>query len=266
MKFGFDGSGSHAIYNQKNNEQTNNMIMTMFCPLRLTDSSNNIIFQQPLPNSTLSQRVLCLQMGKESLDSLQSLQMYNPEIHALETIGIDVHAAGQQLTLRAKVVSHMLDGKAAKLYTGLGGAYCDLCHLSKKDSADSDIIEGGFRITRDISEVIDFFADEDNTDEDGQVKKKKDDYETRAGITQKPIADQQVLSTQVLHTLLRTFDHFMEVVVHTMAGVFTWSASSWESHFLDKAKVNHSTNNFYNLTHSTKTLALKKYKRRKIRY
>ena len=141
-----------------------------------------------------------------------------------------------------------------------------MCHLSKKDSADSDIIEGGFRITRDISEVIDFFADEDNTDEDDQVKKKKDDYETRAGITQKPIADQQVLSTQVLHTLLRTFDHFMEVVVHTMAGVFTWSASSWESHFLDKAKVNHSTNNFYNLTHSTKILALKKYKRKKIRY
>ena len=35
MKFGFDGSGSHAIYNQSNNVNTNNMILTMFCPLTI---------------------------------------------------------------------------------------------------------------------------------------------------------------------------------------------------------------------------------------
>ena len=29
-KFGFDGSGGHAIYNQKNNVDTNNMILSMF--------------------------------------------------------------------------------------------------------------------------------------------------------------------------------------------------------------------------------------------
>ena len=48
IKFGFDGSSSHAIYNQINNASTNNMIMTMFCPLKMTDSSSKIIFQQPL--------------------------------------------------------------------------------------------------------------------------------------------------------------------------------------------------------------------------
>ena len=132
----------------------------------------------------------------------------------------------------------MLDGKAAKIFSGLGGAYCDLCHVSKEDCADPELIQIGFRITRDINEVHNFFADEKNLDEDGQVIKKSGDYWWRSDITQKPIADQQVHSAPVLHTLLRTFDHFMEVVVHTKAGVFKWSASSWETQFLDKAKVN----------------------------
>lgn len=33
LKYGFDGSGSHGIYRQKNNVQTNNMILTVMCPL-----------------------------------------------------------------------------------------------------------------------------------------------------------------------------------------------------------------------------------------
>ena len=30
IKFGFDGSGGHAIFNQSNQENTNNIITTMF--------------------------------------------------------------------------------------------------------------------------------------------------------------------------------------------------------------------------------------------
>ena len=39
MKFGFDGSGRHAIYNQVNNVFSNNIIMSMFCPLSIVDES-----------------------------------------------------------------------------------------------------------------------------------------------------------------------------------------------------------------------------------
>ena len=35
IKFGFDGSGSHSIFHQKNNAQTNNIFMSMFCPLEM---------------------------------------------------------------------------------------------------------------------------------------------------------------------------------------------------------------------------------------
>ena len=32
-KFGIDGSGGHSIFNQVNNDQTNNLILTVVCPL-----------------------------------------------------------------------------------------------------------------------------------------------------------------------------------------------------------------------------------------
>ena len=72
-KFGFDGSGGHAIFNQVKNAETNNLILTAFCPLEIKDSSNHIIWTQPSPNAPKSQRPVLIQTGKESSESLKSL-------------------------------------------------------------------------------------------------------------------------------------------------------------------------------------------------
>ena len=52
MKFGFDGSGSHAIYNQVNNVFSNNIIMSMFCPLSIVDESGNAVWTQKITKCT----------------------------------------------------------------------------------------------------------------------------------------------------------------------------------------------------------------------
>ena len=70
MKFGFDGSGSHSIYNQLNNVQTNNIILTMFCPLAIENSDGITVWEQAAPNAPNTQRPLALQMGKESQENL----------------------------------------------------------------------------------------------------------------------------------------------------------------------------------------------------
>ena len=163
-------------------------------------------------------------MGKESTDTLQSLDIFNKKIDILKSRGVGVKVDEQNYNVKVVIASHMLDGKAAKLFTGLGGAYCDLCHYSKADCANLTFIQFGFRITRDIEQIINYV--EENADEEGNIPRKQGDYAARTGITQKPIATHQVNSLQVLHTLLRTFDHFMQVVVHTKAAVFSWSASS----------------------------------------
>ena len=71
LKFGFDGSGSHSIFNLATSVDTNNIILTMFCSLKLLGNCNSVLWEQPSPNSPHTQRPVGLQMGKE-----HSLQMF----------------------------------------------------------------------------------------------------------------------------------------------------------------------------------------------
>ena len=61
----------------------------------------------------------------------------------------------------------------------------------------------------------------DLADEDGEITKHNNDYQTRQGQIHKPIPNHEVKSTQVLYGLLRLFDHFMKV--HVKAGSKHWS-------------------------------------------
>ena len=177
-------------------------------------------------------------MGKETITNLSSLEVYNDEIKNLRDTGISVQGSNSTHLLKSEVISHMLDGKAAKLYTGLGGAYCDLCNYSKDDCENIAVIHVGFTITRKIKDTIDFFAEHSN--EQGEVIKSGGDYYERGGACHNPIQREEVKinSMPVLHSLLRCFDHFMQVVVHIKAGVFKWSPSPTGKEFMKKAKVN----------------------------
>ena len=82
---------------------------------------------------------------------------------------------------------------------------------------------------------MDHFAE--NADENGELSTSVGDYHTRFGQTGNSICEHQVNSEQVLHTILRTFDHFMKTVVRMYAGVYSWSVTSNQQLFIDKAKV-----------------------------
>ena len=66
IKFGFDGSGSHAIYRQLENTKTNN-IMSMFYPLSINDDNGEVKWTQKSPNSALTHRPLPSGMGVNSM-------------------------------------------------------------------------------------------------------------------------------------------------------------------------------------------------------
>ena len=222
IKLGFDGSGSHAIYRQVNNECTSNIIMSMFCPLSISsESSDEKVWQQKSPNSALSHRSLALQMGKESAVSLQSFAINNDAQKKLKTEGCKICVGEIEVPLKVNVVSHMMDMKAARLYLGLGGAYCDLCYTTKEGCNDPKRIEEGFEISRNVVDLHSIF--DDLGQEDGTVIKTQNDYGECAGITTRPFPTNEVTSIQVLHALLRSFDHFMKIAVHLRAGVFDWS-------------------------------------------
>ena len=69
-----------------------------------------------------------------------------------------------------------------------------------------------------------------------EKKRRETTYVERAGVTTKPIATTKVTSMQVLHALLRVFDNFMKVVIHSIAGVYIWSETNAnEKKFVKKA-------------------------------
>ena len=83
IKYGFDGSGSHSIYNQKNNVNTNNMILTVFCPLDIHDQQKKV-WEEVSPNIPQTQRPLMLQMGKEDREAIEVQGMFNSDIKMMK--------------------------------------------------------------------------------------------------------------------------------------------------------------------------------------
>ena len=236
IKFGFDGSGSHAIYRQLENTKTNNIIMSMFCPLSINGENGEVKWTQKSPNSALTHRPLALQLGKESTETLQSLQVFEDDINKMQNDGIETVVGEKSVNVKVNVASHMMDLKAANLYLGLGGSYCDLCEYSRADCHDPDVVRAGFQITRTVADMQALF--QENIDEDDEIVKHHNDYATRKGLTTKPIPNHEVVSVQVLHALLRTFDHYMKIAVHLRAEVFDWTESKTSRYyrFLEAAK------------------------------
>ena len=231
IKFGFDGSGNHSIYNQINNVQTNNIIMTMFCPLSIETDDGSTVWTRDSPNNPFAQRPVGIQLGKESADNITSLAIFNEDMAKMQE-GIDLGSS----QVKVDISSYMMDRKAADLYLGTGGGYCDLCTLTKEACHCIDIVKNYVNIDREITNLHDIF--ERLVQDDGTILKERGDYAVRQGLTNKPVATIQAPTVQVLHALLRTFDFFMKIVVHTKAGVFDWSEGvSHSSKFLAAAKV-----------------------------
>ena len=76
--------------------------------------------------------------------------------------------------------------------------------------------------------------------EDGTIVRKPNDYAVRQGQIEKPIPEdnEALMTMQVLHGMLRSFDHLMKLIVHVEAGIFDWSEekSSNNIAFLKKKK------------------------------
>lgn len=234
IKFGFDGSGGHKIFHQVGNMDTENLIMSMFCPLKLYDSANkSVLWEQSAPNSEFSSRPLLIVLGKENKENSQNLKVLEKDRKKLADTGIKV----DETTVKVITVAHCLDRKAANLYTGLGGAFCDVCTSPKQDCHDIGKVEEGFKINRDITHIK--AAHDMLVDAVGDVQKRPQDYAVRQGITSCPLTEINAYSHQVLHHLLRNGDHFTKTCIFLIAGVKEWSESKFSesSRFCSKAKA-----------------------------
>ena len=229
LKDGVDGSGGHAIYQQLGNQQTHNIIMYMFCVLRITNSdSDMVLFEEEKKTSPFAMRPLFLVLGKEVLGNLEDIRQAVKERQQLQTFTI--HALDKTVTVNLKADFTMIDAKMRSLVTGLGGAYCLLCNVSESvaygqahEGCLPVNVEDFFQITRTVEETK---ADYNRLLKEDGTLDTKTSYEDRKGVTQQPlIEDNSAFSISPLHCLMRCFDFVKILLYHLRAETFMWTQS-----------------------------------------
>ena len=225
IKDGDDGSGSHGIYHQQGNEQSHNIIMYMFCVLKIEETdTRKPIFLEPKPASPFAQRPLFLILGKELLNNLADVTKAVEERSVLTAM--EVEASGRLFTVSVTAEMSMIDGKMRAMLSGLGGAYCLLCTTDQDTvcgrSALAMDIEACFNINRDYVETR---RDFDRLQEGGTVKSRRLDYADRKGLTHEPLLEIDLNQVSPLHSLLRSFDFLLKLVYYQRAGICIWTES-----------------------------------------
>ena len=122
--------------------------------------------------------------GKEQGDLVRTIiEQLDHEVEAIPTVNINID--GLDITINIHYHPGG-DGKAAKTSTGLGGAYCTMCKVTKKEASDPNIAKNGYPINRDRDQNLQLFADV-KKNPDGTVDTRVP-TQLRFGITQEPPA------------------------------------------------------------------------------
>ena len=89
----------------------------------------------------------------------------------------------------------MKDFKIRQLESGLQGAHCLLCYSTPSEQKDIHKTESGFPIEQTASDTIELYKE--ILDEYGEVKRRVNDYETRKGLTSKPLSEMIIVISRL---------------------------------------------------------------------
>lgn len=176
-----------------------------------------------------------IKIGKETFESLHSLEIFNVDIVTLKREGFMLTINDQVVNIRVDITGYMMDEKTANSYLGLHGSYCGLCSFSKQHFHYPEIVEEVFYIDRSIESINAIF--EELSNEQATVARSRD-YDSRTGVTQCSISSISIISFQILHGILRTLDFVINLDYHPQAEVLDWrkGASIIYLHFLKNTK------------------------------
>ena len=150
-KFGLDGSGSHARRHQLMQgdiEDCNNYIGAFWSPLILK-MDNEVVWENPLPNSILYCRPVCLIREKENKESIfKHFKLIIDTAVNIERNGLLLEYAGSSIPLNINIEISMVDGKMVDILQGDSGSFCHYCYVSRQEANDLTCILQGFLITK----------------------------------------------------------------------------------------------------------------------
>lgn len=227
-KFGLDGSGSHQIRHQKAEEEedsgdssdeeeqkeTTSYICAFWCPLHVF-CGNITLWTNPLPNSILYARPVCLVREKETRESVSvHFKPYMDKLAEIETTVIPITS-----DCSANVITElsMLDGKMVDQIQGDSGAFCHYCYASRDDANNIEKIRNGFVIEKSAEKCLEKWQALDS----GEMRYSD---KNRAGQVNEPLNTRNIQFYGITHQKLRSLDHMEKVLYHLVSGqTHTWS-------------------------------------------
>ena len=226
-KDGTDGSGQHYRRATVHVAVNGNIILYSFTPLVICKGDNaegEVVWRNPAPNSPLTQRPLAVIGAKEEREDV--LRPFIPQVETeivdVSRDGINMQYMGTDIHVSVHSSLTMFDGKMHATLQGTGGAYCQLCKHSKETCHNPDHAAAGFTVDRTIADMHDIFSVLTN---DGELPliKRQGDYDTRAGVTAKPITTRDLnTGISVTHAWLNCAKWLLNVLYHLAANDRTW--------------------------------------------
>ena len=124
------------------------------------------------------------------------------------------------------IESSMKDLKVRTLETGLVGADCFLCTTKSHEWKDSNKINKTdyFAISRTAEKTIELYSRMVN--KDGEIVRKKNDYDNRQGLTSKPLSTSDQHYITITHQCIKrysmVFENYISSTCRSFIMVRTW--------------------------------------------
>ena len=225
-KFGLDGSGSHNIRHQKANEEdvpgttSISYIGAFWCPLMLK-VKDEVVWDNPLPNSTLYCRPVCLMHGKEERKNIE--EHFKPimdNITSLEEESTPLIRGTIAHDLDVTCEISMVDGKMIDLIHGDSGSFCHYCDVTRDEANNMELIKMGFPLTKTYQQV------QERWDKLASGEMAYSNPE-RKGQCHEPMVKKDLRHFANLHSKLRSLDFCLKLLYHLESGqTHTWSESN----------------------------------------
>ena len=244
---GYDGAGSHQVYNTLESLQdgvdTTHMLFAgiALMTIKQNDDEGTVVYKTENPASLENERPIVIAPGKEDDTN------FAKDVHAIFSSGIEKLRKEavliplndvDSLIFRVKLKLTQLDGKARAQSSGLRGAFCLMCTASKKDAHDIEKIKAGFPINRTMDSIHEKFEALKVQNDDGEwvIPRQSGDYNDRQGLTSQPLTHQDVVTDfSVLHSLIRSLYFFEQLAYRINAEVYKWGEKQSDA---DKAALN----------------------------
>ena len=135
-KFGLDGSGCHIRHQKLDNDDVPGTLSTNYfgafwCPLQLK-ANDEVVWENPLPNSTLYCRPVCLMRGKETRENVEDhfKPIMDDILRVEEESSVITNGTAHDLSVQCEI--SMIDGKMVDLIQGDSGSFCHYCDARVK--------------------------------------------------------------------------------------------------------------------------------------